>query len=587
MKMHFRKAFNLLLILPLLVAACTGPIVTPTVAPAAPTPSPTLPPTEIPPTVIPTPSGPFPVGEITGMPEGSEGFPWWDDCVFYEIFVRSFFDSNGDGIGDFNGILQKLDYLNDGDPSTHDDLGVTCLWLMPIFPSPSYHGYDVTDYNNVNPDYGTLDDFKKLLEEAHKRGIRLILDMPLNHTSSDHTWFKQAQDPSSSFRDWYIWSETDPGYLGPWGEQVWHPSPDGKGYYYGVFVDTMPDLNYLNPRVVDEINKVVKSWLDAGVDGFRLDGARYIVEDGKVMADSPANHEWFKQLRTFVKSLSPEALILGEVWTSDFAVSTYVKGDELDLAFDFDLANAMMNSANAGNADKVNNQLTFSLKTLPNGYSAPFLTNHDMDRVISLLDGDVEKAKNAATKLLTATAAPFIYYGEEIGMSGARGSANSDISRRLPMQWSADKNAGFTTGTPWAPVYPFYTQTNVAVESTRPESLLAFYQNLIRIRNQHVALRVGATFKVTSSQNAVYAILRAGKEEQMLIVVNLANQAQDNLSLSLDEGPLKGVYRVVPVLGEGELPDLKANDKGGFDSYQPLPSLPPNARLILQLQPEK
>jgi glycosidase len=329
----------------------------------------------------------------------------------------------------------------------------------------------------------------------------------------------------------------------------------------------------------------VKFWLDAGVDGFRLDGARYIVEEGKVMADSPSNHEWFKQLHTYVKSLSPEALLLGEVWTSDFAVSTYVKGDELDLAFDFDLANAMMNSANAGNAEKVNNQLTFSLKTIPNGRSAPFLTNHDMDRVISQLGGDEEKAKNAAAMLMTALGAPVIYYGEEIGMSGKRGSENSDISRRLPMQWSADNNAGFTTGTPWAPVYPFYTQTNVAVESTRPESLLAFYQNLVQLRNQHVALRVGETFKVTSSQNVVYAILRASKEEQMLIIVNLASQPQDNVTFSLDSGPLKGAYRLLPVLGEGDFPNLEANASGGFDSYQPVPTLPANARLILQLQP--
>jgi alpha-amylase len=585
MNLHSWKTLNLLLILPLLLAGCMGTKVTPTAVPPPLPSSPTSQPTEIPATLMPTPPGPVPVGEITGLPEGSDGFPWWDDCAFYEIFVRSFFDSNGDGIGDFSGILQKLDYLNDGDPSTHTDLGINCVWLMPIFASPSYHGYDVTDYYNVTPDYGTLDDFKELLNEAHKRGIRVILDMPLNHTSSEHLWFKQAQDSSSSYRDWYIWSETDPGTLGPWGEQVWHPSPNGKGFYYGVFVDTMPDLNYRNPKVVEEINKVLKFWLDAGVDGFRIDGARYIVEDGKVMADSPSNHEWFRQLRTYVKSLSPEALLLGEVWTSDFAVSTYTKGDELDMAFDFDLANAMMNSANAGNADKVNNQLTFSLKTIPNGWSAPFLTNHDMDRVMSVLGGDVEKAKNAATMLLTSSGAPIIYYGEEIGMSGKRGSEDNDISRRLPMQWSAENNAGFTTGKPWAPVYPFYTQMNVAVESTRPESLLVFYQNLIRLRSQHVALRVGETLKVTSSQKAVYAILRASKEEQVLVVVNLSNQAQENVTLSLDAGPLKGIYRVLLLLGEGEFPNLEANLNGGFDAYQPVISLPPNARLILQLQP--
>jgi alpha-amylase len=549
-------------------------------------------PTQLPPTATlaptPIPVAPFPVGVVQGLPQGSDGFPWWDDTTFYEIFVRSFFDSNGDGIGDLQGIIQKLDYLNDGNPATHTDLGITGIWLMPIFPSPSYHGYDVNDYMAVNPDYGTLDDLKQLLQEAHERGIHIILDMPLNHTSTANTWFQKSLDPNSSYRNWYIWSDSDPGYAGPWGEQVWHPSPTGKGYYYGVFDSSMPDLNYANPEVLKAVQDVLRFWLqDVGVDGFRFDGARYLVEDGKTMADSPDNHVWFQQMRMFIKGIDPQALLLGEVWTDDFTVSTYMKGDQLDLAFDFDLANAMLTSANLGSAEKADNQLTFSLKTFPDGSSAPFLANHDMDRTASQLGGDTEKAKNAALMLLTSEGVPFVYYGEEIGMQGKRGSENTDINRRLPMQWTAADNAGFTSATPWNPVYPFHAGTNVAFENSPPDSLLNLYRRLILLRSQHVGLRIGDTYKVSGSDPSIYATLRASQDEQLLVLVNLSAQPVQRPVLALKTGRLAGSYHVVPLLGDGSFQDLTANQGGGFDSYQPLALLPPNARLIFQLQPVK
>ncbi len=564
------------------MAACS---LTPT-ATVTPTTAATIPPTAtIAPSPVPVKA--VPVGAIQGMPQGSDGFPWWDDSTFYEIFVRSFYDSNGDGKGDLQGIIQKLDYLNDGNPATTTDLGITGIWLMPVFPSPSYHGYDVTDYESINPDYGTLDDMKQLLAAAHQRGIRIILDMPLNHTSDQNPWFLQSMDPNSPYRNWYIWSDTNPGNLGPWGETVWHPSPNGKGYYYGVFDSSMPDLNYTNPDVVAAIQKVMKFWLqDVGVDGFRFDGARYLVEQGKTLADSPANHAWFQQTRQFIKGINPQALLLGEVWTDDFTVSTYMKG-ELDLAFDFDLANAMMTSAAVGTADKVNNQLGFSIKTFPPGSSAPFLTNHDMDRVMSQLGSDEEKAKNAAAMLLTARGVPFIYYGEEIGMLGKRGSENNDIQRRLPMQWTGADNAGFTTGTPWADVYPFHARANVEYQAAHPDTLLDWYRQLIALRSQHVALRVGDTSKVAASDKAVYAILRSSKEEQLLVIVNLSDQPVQNPSLSLDSGPLSGSYHIVSVLDESKYPDMTANAAGGFDAYLPVTELPANARQILQLLPVK
>jgi alpha-amylase len=589
MKRYQPVAFYWILCCFLLLASCSPSRVPPTPQPATVT---AAQPTRQTPTATlahtPTPVAPFPVGAVQGLPQGSDGFPWWDDSTFYEIFVRSFFDSNGDGIGDLQGIIQKLDYLNDGNPATHTDLGITGIWLMPIFPSPSYHGYDVTDYMAVNPDYGTLDDLKQLLQEAHKRGIRIILDMPLNHASTANAWFQKSLDPNSNYRNWYIWSDTDPGYLGPWGEQVWHPSPTGNGYYYGVFDSSMPDLNYANPDVFKAIQEVMKFWLqDVGVDGFRFDGARYLEEDGKTMADSPDNHAWFQQMRTFIKGINPRALLLGEVWTDDFTVSTYMKGDQLDLAFDFDLANALLASANLGNSDKVNSQLTFSVKTFPSGSSAPFLANHDMDRAASQLGGDSEKAKNAAVMLLTSQGVPFVYYGEEIGMQGKRGNDNTDINRRLPMQWTAADNAGFTTGNPWAPVYPFHSGTNVAFENSSPDSLLNLYRTLIRLRSQHVGLRIGEPYKLSGSDKSVYAILRASQGEQLLVLVNLSAEAVQNPALTLKTGPLLGTYHVVPLLGAGSFQDLTANQGGGFDAYQPVAELPPNVRSIFQLQPVK
>ncbi len=586
MKRNLSLLFCLSVLLAGLLVACGSPAVTPAVPQAATAAEPTLPPPPPTPTPSPTPVQAGPVGALQGLPQGSQGFPWWDDSTFYEIFVRSFFDSNGDGIGDLQGLIQKLDYLNDGDPATHTDLGITGIWLMPIFPSPSYHGYDVTDYNTVNPDYGTLADLKQLLQAAHKRGIRIILDMPLNHTSNQNPWFIQSLDPNSPYRDWYIWSNTDPGYLGPWGEKVWHPSPTGTGYYYGVFVDTMPDLNYTNPDVVAAVQQIMRFWLqDVGVDGFRFDGARYMQEDGKILADAPDNHVWFQTMRTFIKGINPQALMLGEVWADDFTVSTYLQGDQLDLAFDFDLANSMMTSASQGTADKVNNQLTFSIKTFPPGTSAPFLTNHDLDRVMSQLGSDEEKAKNAAALLLTARGVPFIYYGEEIGMLGKRGSENNDIQRRLPMQWTAGEDAGFTTAKPWAPIYPFHASANVAYQDSRPDSLLSFYRDLVELRRQHVGLRVGDTAKVAATEKTVYAILRASNEELLLVVVNMSDQPVQAAALSLKTGPLQGAYHVVPLMGAGSFPDLAANPNGGFDAYQPLALLPANARLVLQLLP--
>ena len=511
---------------------------------------------------------------------------WWNSRVFYEVFVRSFADSTSgplanDGIGDLQGLIEHLDYLNDGDTSTTTDLGVTGLWLMPIMQSPSYHGYDVTDYYTVNQDYGTNGDFQRLVSEAHQRGIKVIIDLPLNHTSSEHPWFVEARDdPQSTRRDWYIWSQDNPGYLGPWGEEVWHPSE--SGYYYGIFTAEMPDLNYRNPAVTAEMENVTRYWLkDMGVDGFRLDAARHLIEEGPIQESTQATHDWWKNFRPVYKAVNPEALTVGEIWTSDSEVVKYVQGDQLDLAFDFDLAEAIISGVKISTAGKLQEALKSSYSLFGSSRSAIFLTNHDMNRVMSQLHRDPIKAKLAAAVLLTIPGVPFIYYGEEIGMTGIK----PDEMIRTPMQWSGDENAGFTSGTPWEAINSDYIDKNVAVQTEDPESLLSRYRDLIRIRAVHPALQVGDYHGVDAANKRLLAYLRVSKSEILLVIHNLGEATVSGYDLTLKEGPLSGSYRAIPVYGpQAEMPDLNANDQGGFDSYLPLPEIAAGGTIIIQLQ---
>ena len=530
--------------------------------------------TPAPPTVTPLPPTPIP----------AETGPWWNGQVFYEIFVRSFNDSNGDGIGDFNGITAKLDYLNDGDPNTTTDLGVTGIWLMPIFPSPSYHGYDVTDYYSVNPQYGTMDDFKNLLQEAHKRGIHVIIDMVLNHTSDKHPWFKSAKsDANSPYRDWYIWSDADPKYSGPWGERVWHPST--TGYYYGIFESFMPDLNYENPAVTQEMEKVSAFWLkDVGVDGFRLDAAKHLIEDGTQQQNTQATHEWFKGYRMAYKADNPNALTVGEIsGDNDKTLASYTSGDQLDLVFDFNLATAFIGSANSGKATPAVTALKISSTLMPEGQYAPFLSNHDQDRVMFTLGNNTGKAKVAASLLLTSPGTPFLYYGEEIGMIGFK----PDENIRRPMQWSAEKNAGFTTGKPWRSVASDYDTVNVEAQMVDPDSLWSHYQALISLRNAHPALRSNETAFAKSGSSAVFASIRSRDGENILVLINLGADPVKGYTISLDKSALPaGQYSLISLMGGDAANPLNVSSQGGFKNFAPTLELPPFSTYIFQLKGE-
>ena len=312
--------------------------------------------------------GPPPVVEVPAIPAD---LPWWNNRVFYEVFVRSFYDSDGDGIGDLRGLIEQLDYLNDGDPTTTDDLGVTGLWLMPVMESPSYHGYDVTDYEQIEADYGTNQDFRDLMAAAHARGIVVIVDLVLNHTSSEHPWFLASEAGDPAFADWYEWADSDPGVFSPWGSPAWHQAADGR-YYYSIFWEGMPDLNYNTPAVTEEMYRVIRFWLeDMGVDGFRLDAIKHLFERGSQVQDLPETLAWLEDFHSYVRSLNSDALTVGEVWSPTPIVAMYA-GDRVDIAFEFDLATAILQAARTGNGTRLREVQRVVLESTRPASTRPF-----------------------------------------------------------------------------------------------------------------------------------------------------------------------------------------------------------------------
>ncbi|MCA9833134.1 MAG: hypothetical protein KC435_04260 [Thermomicrobiales bacterium] len=486
---------------------------------------------------------------------------WWQGALFYEVFVRAFQDSDGDGIGDFSGLQHRLDYLNDGSESS---LGVNGIWLMPIFPSPSYHGYDVTDYDNVNPEFGTNDDFRALVDALHARDMRVILDLPINHTSVEHPWFiEAASDPASAKRDWYIFSESDPGYLGPWGEKVWHPNPYGSGFYYGIFDSAMPDLNFRNFDVNAEVRRITEFWLtDMGADGFRMDAIKHVIEEGQIQEGTPETIAWIETFAGWVRAAKADAFTIGEVMGSgtDGIQPYYPNG--LDAFFHFQLAQEIINGVNFGNAVKIRNFANGAAERLPNQRWGTFLTNHDQERIASTLDGDVAKLGVAAMILLSLPGIPFIYYGEEIGMPGEK----PDPTIRTPMQWSSEANAGFTTGTPFIALQPGWEETNVAVQDADPGSLLNLYRLWAHARAQHEALRTGDFVSFDVGQRSILAFTRSTPTESILVAINMGKTESEAVRLSMGEGistaksALDGT--VIAVHGEVDLGIMAAQSGG-------------------------
>ncbi len=479
----------------------------------------------------------------TGVPVSTTA--WWRTGVCYEVFVRSFYDSDGDGVGDLRGLISRLDYINDGNPASTTSLGANCIWLMPIDKAMSYHGYDVVDYYHVDPRYGTDDDFRNLVTEAHKRGIHVIVDFVPNHTGSQNPWFQSAlRDPNSPYRDWYRWSKTLPAQKGPWGQEAWHKSPVRDEYYYGVFWHEMPDLNYQNPAVRAEMEKVLTYWLkEMHADGFRFDAIPYLVEDGDQLQHSGGTHDVLRQLGNAVRREARASFTVGEMSDESPDVMATYYPDQLDSYFAFAVARATMQAAATGDARGLLKTVAQANEKFPRARWSPFLTNHDQPRVMSVL-GDEAKARVAASAMLMLPGMPFVYYGEEIGMVGPK----PDEMIRTPMQWSSAPNGGFTNGKPWESLQSDWKTKNVVDQDSIPTSLLNHYRRLIHLRNSYEALASGPLRLVQTDDRTgtIAAWVRWSHDEGFLIIVNFGARHSE---LSMERLPSSAL----PAYGDSTL----------------------------------
>ena len=499
----------------------------------------------------------------------SSEYLWWQEGVVYQIYPRSFQDSNGDGVGDLNGIRQRLDYLQ--------GLGVDALWLSPIYPSPMYDfGYDVSDYCDIDPVFGTLADFDQLVAEAHARGIRVVLDMVFNHSSHLHPWFLESRSGRDNpKRDWYLWRDPGPdggppnNWESTFGGKGWEYDPPTGQYYYHQFLKEQPDLNWRNPEVRSALMDVLRFWLARGVDGFRFDVIMSFFKDdlfrdnptsltnpvGLIRAfdrqqhlydrDRPEMDGVLAEIRTLLDE-APGRMAVGEV--DDLAMSVrYAGAGKLHLAFNFDflktrwLPRLFMESVNA------------YAENLPaDAWPSVVLGNHDNDRLASRFGAGPfsdARAKVAAALLLTQRGTPFLYYGDELGM------LNTPLSRdeiqdppgklywplyqgrdpaRTPMQWSAEPHAGFSDNAPWLRIHSDHTQRNVAAQDADPGSVLNVYRALLKLRRSSPALRRGTTRFLVKRPVEGLAYLREAPEQNLLVALNFFGWSID---LRL-EGPL-------------------------------------------------
>jgi alpha-glucosidase len=488
---------------------------------------------------------------------------WWKGAVIYEVYPRSFGDTNGDGVGDLNGVTAHLDYLQ--------ELGVNGIWMTPFSPSPQVDfGYDVTDYNSIDPQYGTMADFERLVAEAGKRNIRVIADLVLNHTSDQHPWFRESRSSRTNPKaDWYIWADGKPGtppsnWLSIFGHSAWQWDATRQQYYYHAFYKEQPDLNWRNRQVRDAMYDMIRGWMRRGVAGFRLDAVPQLFEDPqrqdekylpgltaygdrqttRVHTDNlPQVHEVYRELRQVVDSV-PGTVLIGETYLSnveELAKAYGPKNDELQLPMDTQYG--MINKLSAKPfRDKLRDA-----ETGINGNMPLFMfDNHDNRRSWNRYgDGkhDDAIARLIAALLLTPRATVLLYYGQELGMSNndpksvdqvkdpvGRTGWPKDIGRdgeRTPMQWDAGPDAGFSTASStWLPVAPNYATVNVAAESKNPASLLSYYRRLIRLRKQNVALLDGDLKIVDESNQDVLSFVRTANGSTVLVALNFSNSAR-------------------------------------------------------------
>jgi glycosidase len=498
---------------------------------------------------------------------------WKDGGVCYEIFVRSFYDSDGDGIGDVEGVIQKLDYINDGDRNTRSDLGARCIWLMPIAAAPSYHGYDVSDYYRVDPRYGTNEDFKRLVAEAHRRDIRVLVDMVINHVSSQHPYFKHALlYTDSPYREWFRWSDV-PGPDNEYGDNNWRHSPVRDEYYYGFFWFTMPDLNWESTAVREEMKRVATYWLQSmGADGLRLDAIRHLMEDDAGRsANVSRTHDMLREYAAHIRELDPDAFTIGEVFDSTDILLAYYP-NQLDAYFAFEIADGILDAVRTGSSNGLLESVLRLQDAVPGNRWSPFLRNHDQTRTLTFLEGDIARAKLAASLLLTLPGIPFVYYGEEIGMTGDK----PDPRIRTPMHWSFEPAAGFTEGMPWEPLQTDSFTANVQAMDDDPGSLLNLYRELIHLRAENAVLGSGELVALDAGTEAVAAYLRRKGDQVALVVANLTESHLPGVALSSGADALpSGRYELDDLMGEQTAAPLQIGTDGRVQGYVPLPSLAP------------
>lgn len=480
---------------------------------------------------------------MTGCGKKDDNYTIVDDNYrnFYQIFPYSFADSNGDGIGDIKGIIERLDYLNDNNPKTDSDLEVNGLWLTPIMPAESYHKYDVSDFYSIDPEFGTLEDFKELVEECHERGIAVVIDLVFNHTSTKHLWFEEATtylqnlgdlEPNINDNQYYDYYNFTNEYN---GGGTYHKIGGTDWYYEGVFWGGMPDLNLASQAVRKEIEDIAKYWLDLGVDGFRLDAAKEFYSGEKERNVEVLN--WFNE---YVKSIKEDAFIVAEVWDSESAISSYYESGILSL-FNFPLAQhdglivkAAKQISNIDAVTYIENLIKTDesyRKSNTDYIDSPFVSNHDTSRISAQCQNNEDQMKMAAGLLLTMRGSPFIYYGEEIGMNSYGGK---DENKRLPMQWSITDDKNMTKGPIDADeVEQIFQPVDLQMED--PLSILNYYKKGIRIRNKFPEIARGETELIQELSSASVAVIKKSYNDKELLIAYNIGEEPAKLSLLEDQ----------------------------------------------------
>jgi maltose alpha-D-glucosyltransferase/alpha-amylase len=498
---------------------------------------------------------------------------WYKDAVFYELYIRAFADGNGDGHGDFQGLTSRLDHVQ--------ELGIDCIWLLPMYPSPLLDdGYDIADYRDIHPDYGTLDDWKAFIEEAHGRGLRVIVDLVLNHTSDRHRWFQAARSSvASPYRDYYVWSDTDQRYKEAriifldTEDSNWAWDEVAGQYYWHRFYSSQPDLNFDNPKVQQEMLDVLKFWMDTGIDGFRADAVPYLFErEGTNCENLPETHAYLRGLRAYMDEHYPYRIILAEAnqWPEDL-LPYFGDGDEFHMGFHFPLMPRLFMALKMGTRAKIVEILERTPEIPGACQWGMFLRNHDeltlemvteaereymweqyapeprmrlnlgiRRRLAPLVDNDRRRIELLNAILFSMPGSPIIYYGDEIGM-GDNIWLDDRNGVRTPMQWDSSVNAGFSSAPAdalYAPVIDDkvygYQRVNVAAQKPDPNSLLNWTKRLIQIRKAHPVFGRGGFSLLSPENESVLAYLRDYKGETVLVVANLM-ETEQTIALDLSD----------------------------------------------------